>query len=273
MTLRNVSTATAFAALMGLASVTAGCASPVTAAVANEVNEERPAPVVDQTAIAALDRMAAFLNTFKTFELTANTEIDEVMDDGQKLQFGATVTYKVRRPDRFFIQMTGDRKVRQLYYNGKTVTLTSPRMGMYTVFAAPPTIGAVLDLADEKYGIDVPLADLFYWGTEKISPDVVQGAKVIGYANINGIDTDHYAFQGAQVDWQIWIQRGNKPFPVKVVITSYNEDESPQYSAELAWKTPGSLPEKTFGFKPPAGAVQISIAEAVEASNESGTTP
>lgn len=256
---------TAIAAFVGLAGLTA-CASsaPKDPPAASEPAQ---AAVIDQAAIDALGRMSGFLRSLKSFEVKASTEIDEVMDDGQKLQFGGTTTYKVRQPDRLFVQMVGDRKVRQFYYDGKTVTVASPRMGLYTVVEAPPTISAMIDLARDKYDLEIPLADLFRWGTESIPADLMQGARVVGYANIDGIDTDHYAFRGAEVDWQIWIQRGDKPFPQKIVITSRDEEQSPQYSAELEWTTPKSLADATFAFKPPAGAVQIGIADASDNSN------
>lgn len=266
---RMFTTAAAMAALVGLASLTSACATAPSAQEAPVAAAEPAAPpVVDQAAIDALTRMSTFLRGLKTFEVAASTEIDEVMDDGQKLQFAGKTTYKVQRPDRMFVQLVGDRKVRQVYYDGKTVTVASPRMGFYAVVDAPPTIAEMLDLARDKYDIEIPLADLFRWGTEQIPADVIQGARVVGYASVNGVDTDHYAFRGAEVDWQIWIARGDRPFPAKVVITSKNEDQSPQYSAELAWSVPSSLPASTFAFKPPQGAVKITVADAAATDNQ-----
>lgn len=264
---RNLAGATALAAVLGLASLTSACATAASAP-APEMAEERPAPTIDQAALDGLSRMSSYLRTLQAFEVTANTEIDEVMEDGQKLQFGGVTTYKIARPDGFMVQIVGDRKVRQIIYDGKTLTVAAPRMGVYAQVAAPATISEVLALAEEKYAIEIPLADLFRWGTEQIPADAIQGAKVIGYANVNGVDADQYAFRGAEVDWQVWIARGSKPFPVKVVITSYNEDESPQYTAELAWKTPKGFAAGTFTFKPPADAVRITVAEAVESTTE-----
>ena len=230
--------------------------------------------VIDQAAIDALGRMGAFLRTLTTFEVVATTEIDEVMENGEKLQLGGTTTYKVRRPDRMFVQLVGDRKVRQFYYDGATVTVAAPRMGYYAVVDAPATIGAMIDVARDTYAIEIPLADLFRWGTEKIPAEVVEGARTVGYARIGGVDTDHYAFRGAEVDWQIWIQRGEKPFPVKVVITSKTDAQSPQYTAELTWTELASLADDTFKFIPPAGAAQITIAGATDAAAQTkGTTP
>ena len=52
---------------------------------------------------------------------------------------------------------------------------------------------------------------------------------------MGGADTDHYAFRQGDVDWQIWIERGERPLPRKLVITTREEVGQPQYSAELTW--------------------------------------
>lgn len=281
MTTKQLCAAAARVAVLGLTSVVAACAAgadePRTQiTMPAEAPPESVPAVRDEAAIAALTRMSGFLRNLQTFEIVATTEKDEVLDDGQKLQFGGTTTYRLRRPDRMFVQLESDRKVRQLYYNGSTVTVAAPRMGMYAVFDAPQTIAGTIDLAEDKYDIDIPLADLFRWGTEQIPADAVQGARVVGYARIDGADTDHYAFRGAEVDWQIWIQRGDHPFPLKVVITSVGEDQIPQYTAELKWKVVKTWPDSTFVFVPPKGAAKISVADAAEvddASQESGETP
>ena len=48
--------------------------------------------VVEPDAVAALNRMGAYLRTLTAFSLRSETTIDEVSDDGMKLQFGGTVT-------------------------------------------------------------------------------------------------------------------------------------------------------------------------------------
>ena len=36
-------------------------------------------------------------------------------------------------------------------------------------------------------------------------------------ATIDGVATDHYAFREADVDWEVWIQKGDQPLPRKLV--------------------------------------------------------
>src|SRR5690348_5913704 len=55
-------------------------------------------PKVDPDAIAALDKMGAYLRTLDSFQIKTDTLTDAVLDNGQKVQFAGNADYKVRRP-------------------------------------------------------------------------------------------------------------------------------------------------------------------------------
>ena len=107
-----------------------------------------------------------------------------------------------------------DHKQRQYFYDGKTFTLFSPQTGFYSVVDAPPKIINLADLLEDRYGLELPLVDLFRWGSDEYSEagfDQITSATFIGTAKIEGVETDHYAFRQPGVDWQIWIERGARP--------------------------------------------------------------
>jgi hypothetical protein len=219
-------------------------------------------PAVAPEALAALEKMGAFLRTLKTFTLHAESTIDEVLDDtGQKIQFGGTVDYHVRLPDRLRVDVNSDRKQRQFFYDGKTVTLYGQRVKYYASVPAPPTIQATLEMAEQKYGLEVPLADLFFWGTDKAATEDIKAAMYVGPSWIGGVLTDHYAFRQEEVDWQIWIERSDTPLPRKLVITTTEEEEQPQSVAVLTWNLAPQLDDALFTFVPPADAQKIVLRE------------
>ncbi len=263
MVKNKLSGAVWLAAAVALSSVAGGVVAATSIAQSAE-----SAQAVDPAAIEALNAMSRYLGALQSFEVKAETETDEVMDDGLKLSFGGTTVYKVRRKDGLFVQLVSDRKVRQFYYDGKTLTVAAPRMGVYAQIDAPPTIGDLLDMMSKDYGIDVPLADLFYWGTDETGAASVLSAHSLGFALINGEDTDHYAFRGQDIDWQIWIRRGDAPTPAKIVITSKNEPGAPVYSAELVWNAAATFEPEMFVFTPPQGALKISVADARQFAEE-----
>jgi hypothetical protein len=216
---------------------------------------------VDPVAVQALDRMSAYLRTLKAFEITADNSVELVLDNGQKIENDRVVTYKVRTPDRFFIETASDQRVRQYYYDGKQVTVSSPELRVYASVPAPPTIIQTVDAIGDKYGVELPLADLFRWGSANggAHPNLKSGVHV-GTATLNGVKTDQYAFRGDKVDWQIWIAQGDKPLPVKVVVVGLDDPAHPSFTSRLTWNTNASLADNAFAFTPSKDAMAIKFA-------------
>jgi hypothetical protein len=237
-------------------------ADGVTAAVdASTVTADAGADalVVEPEALEALSKMSAYLRTLKSFEIDADTTADTVLDNGQLVQVGGKATYRVRRPDAFRLAVDTDRKQRTLYYDGKMMTLYSPRMKFYAQVEAPPTIKEAAAMIEDKYGFELPLADLFYWGSEDASTDDITSAMHVGLAKVEGVDCSQYAFRQGDVDWQIFIQTGDKPLPRKIVIATRSDEARPQFTAVMNWKENPSFNDATFSFKPTPDARRIQI--------------
>ena len=244
---------------MTIAALLAGAAyaqpAPAPAAPAGAADSD-----IDPDAIEALKRMSAYLGTQTSFELKSSGAFDLVLDDGQRLQFGDNATFKVRRPNGFVIERVGDYKDRRFTYDGKQLTVSSPRTAYYAQVEAPPTIRETLALAADRYGIELPLTDLFRWSEPGGGrADDIQEALYVGPALIDGTPTDHYAFREAEVDWQIWIAQGDSPVPRKIVITDRTDPSSPQYTATLSWNFRPAFDAQTFAFQAPAGALPIRL--------------
>jgi len=230
-------------------------------AAAAEPASKSDAPMVEPQALDALKKMGAYLRTLNALEIKASTLTDTVLDNGQTVQFAGTANYRVRKPNGFVITVADDRRVRQYNYDGKSFTIFSPRMGFYSTVPAPPTTRELLTKIHDKLGIEFPLEDLFRWGLPEDRHDDLTSGVLVGYARINGGDAEQYAFRERDVDWQIWIQRGDKPLPLKVVITLASDEARPQFAATLNWTTNPKFTDATFAFKPPADAKPITIAQ------------
>ena len=221
--------------------------------------------MINPDAIAALKNMGLYLRSLKSFSVRAESTTDEVLESGQKIQFGSTVNLKARLPDRLRMDIKSDVKERELYYDGKTVTQYAPRLKYYASVPAPATIRESLIEAASKYDLSIPLADLFFWATDASSLDDIQSGIYLGPATVGGLECDHYAFRQEGVDWQIWIRSGKTPLPCKLVVTTVDLPEQPQYAISLHWDVTTAVDDKTFTFVPPTGAQKIEFATAVAA--------
>ena len=61
--------------------------------------------------------------------------------------------------------MRSARSEREIIYDGKTVTLYTPAQKYYSTVEFSDTIGGLIDKLEERYGVELPLEDLFLLGT------------------------------------------------------------------------------------------------------------
>ena len=228
-----------------------------------------PAPtaaaVINAKAVERLNAMGAHLRSLKAFTVNADVTVEEVLDSGQKVENALAVEIAARMPDKLRVSTTSAERSRKIYYDGKSVTIFGQKLGYYGSFPAPATIAQTVDVAAKKYGLEVPLADLFLMGTDKFDTKSITEAIYVGPQMIGGVLCDQLAFRQPGVDWQICIERGKAPLPRKLVVTGTDGDPTqPVRRSILTWKA-GSAPEAAaFTFVPPKGATRIAVKEAAK---------
>ncbi len=107
--------------------------------------------------------------------------------------------------------------------------------------------------------MELPLSDLFLWGTPAAPLDKIESAMNAGQDFVGDDLCDHYAFRQASIDWQIWITTGSKPLPRKVVITNRADEARPQSVSLIDWNLKPNFKDTIFKFTPPKGASKIEI--------------
>lgn len=217
------------------------------------------ASAVDPASIQALKDMGAYLQALKRFRVSVDLTGERVLADGQKLQHTATASLDVDRPNRIRAVMNSARSHRELFYDGATVTLFTPAQKYYSTVAYSGTLAELASKLEEAYGVEIPLSDLFTWGTPAAPVDKVESAMNAGQDFIDEELCDHYAFRQGQIDWQVWIATGAKPLPRKVVITYRGDEARPQSTSLIDWNLKPTFKDSVFNFVPPKGATKIEI--------------
>ena len=145
-------------------------------------------------------------------------------------------------------------------FDGKTVTVLGKGLNAYAQADAPGMIDQLVDLLRNKYGLELPGADLLVSNPyEALISDVIS-AKHIGQGVIDGVECEHLAFRNQDTDWQLWVETGDRPIPRKFVITSKATAAAPQYTLLIRdWKTDVELGPDTFAFQPPADAKRVDL--------------
>jgi len=212
------------------------------------------APEAKQILKASTD----FLASQQQFTAETRNTLEIVLKSGQKIEFNSTGRQSVQRPNKLRAERTGDLVEQVFVYDGQSLTLSNPQQKIYAQVAAPGTLEEMLDFARTKLDIVAPAGDLVYKNAYDILMDGVTDGIVIGKAVIEGVLCDHLAFRAPQVDWQIWIQQGAQPLPRKIVITTLDLPNAPQFAVTVTqWNLKPTFDAQTFKFTPPAGAKQI----------------
>lgn len=244
--------------VLGWAAVLVGAPAFAQSAASAEAAAAAEDPV-DPRAVEALKWMSAFLTSIESFRLTSTSTLDVVTVDGQKVQLDAVSHYQVKRPG-IMIDLVSDQRSRQYYYDGRQFTVFAPQLGYYATVPAPATNREFLAGLYEKTGIQLPLEDLFRWADQDNS-DIAKltSAFNVGTATIDGVATDHWAFRTDDFDWEIWIERGDRPLPRKYVLIDRTDSALPAFTARLTWELSPTLDTAAFTFVPGAGAIAIQM--------------
>jgi hypothetical protein len=245
------------AALLAIGLSTASASGRARPANPPQAATRSAAADVNPDALKELQRMGGYLRTLKTFQVIAAMSNEDVLDNGLKIQYGGTTTFLAALPGKLRVEVVDDRHERLFLYDGRRFTLFAKRANLYATIDAPPTLDQLLNLAYDKYGFTFPLEDLFHWGAPEWQPTGITDAVDVGAAVIEGVTCEQYAFRQADIDWQLWIQRGNFPLPRKIVITSKTDEARPQHTAVYAWDLAPSFNDAAFEFEPPDGAGKV----------------
>ena len=121
---------------------------------------------IEPAAVKALQQMGSYLRSLKQFAVEARSQTDQVLDNGQTVEFRHTTRLLAEQPDKLQISIDNQDLQRSLFYNGKTFTLYQSPGTYYARAPAPANIDALIDQLHERYAIELPLADLFRWNAD-----------------------------------------------------------------------------------------------------------
>lgn len=214
----------------------------------------------ENEATKLLKAMSDYVISQKSFSAKYDTDIEVITPAIQKIQFASSGEVLVDRPGRIKVTRKGGYADVELVFDGKTVSVLGKHANAYAQADAPGTIDQLVDLLRERYAVDMPGADLLLSNAYLVLSEDIIDAKYIGHGVVDGVESDHLAFRNQDTDWQIWIERGERPIPRKYVITSKAVAGAPQYTLRITeWKSDAEIGADAFAFKPPAEAKKVEI--------------
>ncbi len=217
-----------------------------------------------------LKKMSDYLAAQKAISLDYDSTYEVVTKQDQKLGLASSGTVTLNRPDKVRATRTGGFSNVELVFDGKTLTVVGKNANAFAQVDAPGTIDQLVDDLRDKHHRPMPAADLLMSDPYGQLMPLVVDAKDLGSGVIRGVECDHLAFRTDEVDWQIWIAQGDRPYPCRYVITSTKVKGLPQYTIDVtAWKTGTDVPSN-FSAAIPAGAKKLSPGDVPDFNELSG---
>jgi len=193
-----------------------------------------------------------------SFEFDAALEV--VTHDEQKLALASSGTVALNRPDKIRVTRAGGFADVVMSFDGKKLTLLGKRHNLYTQLDVPGTLDHLVDELKDTYHRPLPAADLLLTNSYDAMMAEVVDVKDLGSGVIGGVECDYLAFRTNDVDWQIWIAQGKRPYPYRYVITSKLVSGGPQYTIQTRnWKAGGEVAATDYHFKNPTQAKKVEL--------------
>ena len=240
----------------------------------DDATKEATADIRDPAALTELKRATDFLTALRRFQVKADVVYDVIQADGRRLQFEKQAEIFVQRPDHFFAEVfLDDGRNRRFWYEGTTLGIAELKNKFHTSVKAPPTIDATLDMLEDLFGYPMPIADILYNDLDPLA-NLAEEADIVGISSVKGHLCTQLAFRGKTVDWQLWIDQGERPYIRKLAVSYREVPGLPQYVAWFKeWDVPKAFNENLFVFEVPKDSRFVKVLIPFNRQSKEGGQP
>ena len=225
--------------------------------------EASPSPAqatsrVDPQALEALKRMSATLGAAKALTYRSRTIVEVPAKTGQFITLFSTAEVALKRPDKLRARLTGEAPNFDFYFDGTTASAFAPGTKVYSTVEAPSTIDSMVPAMQQETGIRFVSAPFLFSDPYGVLTRKLISGIVVGPAVVNGRPCQHLAFRSPGVNWEVWIESGQRALPWRLAVTFTDRTNFPRVLVEfLSWNLNPWLKAGDFSFRKPAGAREI----------------
>ena len=226
-----------------------------------------PAHAADD-AMAILKGMSDYLAKQEAFSFDYQSAVEVVTTDFEKLQFVSSGNVVVNRPDKARVTRRGGFIDLDFSFDGKKLVVHGKNLDVYAEVEAKGTLDKLFEVINTT-NVGAPGADLFGSDAYGLLTEDIDEAKHISSAVVNGVDCEYLSFRTEDVDWQIWVASGDKPVPLRYVVTTKHVAQAPQYTLEITnFKSGAEAAKASFTIDIPKDAKEVDDINEIEGIDE-----
>lgn len=217
---------------------------------------------IDEKAAKILRQMSEFIESQDSFSFFAESKRDILTLNGVYIQVHHEGNMIVNRPNQFRADVTGDLVEREMFYDGSNVAVVDTERNIYARGDVSDNMDETLDALIQKFNVNLPLAELLYSEIYEGLTKNVQAGFYFGLSEVDDVPCHHLVFVQETIDWQVWIEDGEKPLLRKVAIAYKEREGVPRYSAVLSdWNLEPDIASDQFTFTPKADAKEVEFVQ------------
>ena len=207
-----------------------------------------------------LKSMSDYMATQKVLSFKYDAALEVVTHDEQKLALVSSGAVTLNRPDKIRAMRAAGFADVETFFDGNTLTLLGKNRNIYAQINVPGTIDHLIDELRSKYDRHLPAANLLLSDSYDALMEDVTDIKDLGSGVVGGVECDYLAFRKKEIDWQIWIAQGERPYPCRYSITTKDLAGHPQYTIQIRdWKTGDEVAGTDFSFKNTTDAKRVEL--------------
>jgi hypothetical protein len=225
-------------------------------------SEQPIRPGEQEKAERLIRQFCSFLRSQNGFSVEVDITYDNILADGEKVQYAAFQKTILVRPDRLRVDYTGDQRRTLFVYDGKSFLWLDTAKNLYITRPTASSVDAMVPTLSEELGIELPLSNLVTGEPCRKASENIVSAYYVGEGLVGRTLADHILVIGRDRTWQLWLNKEKEfePIPLKIVITYSDLPGAPQYSAVFSnWNFNPQVTEKDFSVAPPEGARPVGI--------------
>ena len=215
---------------------------------------------VDSKVDKILRTMSDYIGGMESFSFSTKEQHNVNFWSGDRETIKKEQSFVVKRPNQLAWSVTRNGAHFSGVYDGSQISYFSKEKMKYAQVEAPDNLDDALDFASANLKLPLPIADILY--SSPYDSFALTGTKgeYLGIEKVHGKKCHHLSFSHPALEWEMWIETGDKPLLRKLSLFYTQVEGVPESTIFLNdWNASPKITADTFSFTAPEGFDKVKV--------------